>query len=190
MKVISDTALKHLREEVERVFGGPLTRRSDYDRLASVILAQTHKMLSGTTLRRCWGYQNDQPGTPSRTTLDVLSQYAGYTNWTVFCLEAEAGEDIAICNSQQLHAQDLSIGDVVRLGWNPDKTVALRYEGAEEFVVLESNGKLKVGSRFRCAQIIENLSMILTDANGQSYICGCKHGVSFVRENEDSCKKL
>ena len=70
MKVISDTALKHLREEVERVFGGPLTRRSDYDRLASVILVQTHKMLSGTTLRRILGYQ---PCIPSRTTLDVLS---------------------------------------------------------------------------------------------------------------------
>jgi hypothetical protein len=55
----------------------------DFERLNQLILNKTKVSLSSSTLRRLWGkveYQHQ----PSITTLDTLSQFAGFADWRTF----------------------------------------------------------------------------------------------------------
>lgn len=51
--------------------------------LSETIKAETHVLLSPTTLKRVWG-KIDYKSSPSISTLNTLSQFAGYINWRDF----------------------------------------------------------------------------------------------------------
>ena len=51
--------------------------------LSEIIQKETKTLLSTTTLKRVWGKVN-YTNAPSISTLNTLSQFAGYTNWRDF----------------------------------------------------------------------------------------------------------
>lgn len=56
----------------------------DFSKLSDEVHNRTHVRLSVTTLKRIWGklkYEN----APTLTTLNVLAQFAGYSDWRSFC---------------------------------------------------------------------------------------------------------
>lgn len=76
---------EELRKQVEGRFGLKPELRRHFDALADRIFEATNEQISSTTLRRFWGYQEDGKQTNMRTfTLDILSHYVEYRNWTDF----------------------------------------------------------------------------------------------------------
>ncbi|MGM5471344.1 hypothetical protein ACS386_13785 [Flavobacteriaceae bacterium LMO-SS05] len=57
--------------------------------LSALIQAETKTLLSTTTLKRVWG-KIHYPNAPSISTLNSLSQFAGYTNWRDFKTKTSA----------------------------------------------------------------------------------------------------
>ena len=55
----------------------------DFEDLSERILKDTKKRLSVTTLKRIWG-RAERISNPSSATLDILSEYVGFTNWRTF----------------------------------------------------------------------------------------------------------
>lgn len=55
----------------------------DFEKLNELILNKTRVSLSASTLKRLWGRATYQH-TPNLTTLDTLSQFAGYESWRSF----------------------------------------------------------------------------------------------------------
>ncbi len=55
----------------------------DFENLSKQIFEKTNNTLSVSTLKRFWG-RTEQKASPSITTLDILSQYAGYKSWRAF----------------------------------------------------------------------------------------------------------
>lgn len=55
----------------------------DFEELSERILIDTNKRLSVTTLKRIWG-RAERISNPSSATLDILSEYMGFTNWRGF----------------------------------------------------------------------------------------------------------
>src|SRR5690348_5767365 len=56
----------------------------DFSKLSDEVHNRTHVRLSVTTLKRVWGrlkYEN----APTITTLNALSQFAGFQDWRQFC---------------------------------------------------------------------------------------------------------
>lgn len=55
----------------------------DFEHLSEQIFAATKKRLSVTTLKRIWG-RAEMVAHPSSATLDILSEFVGYSNWREF----------------------------------------------------------------------------------------------------------
>ena len=82
------TALQLLREAVEQKTGRKMATPKDFDFLSERIFEEVHEKVSSTTLKRIWGYlQNDN--TPRSTSLNILANYIGYADWDHFLASAE-----------------------------------------------------------------------------------------------------
>lgn len=55
----------------------------EFEALREKILADTGQVLSVTTLKRVWG-KAKQENSPSKSTLNILAQFAGFENWNHF----------------------------------------------------------------------------------------------------------
>ncbi len=76
----------HLVSAIEKELdwgNGNTWTNKDFEALSERILKTTHKRLSVTTLKRIWG-RAEQVANPSMATLDILSEFLGYTNWRAF----------------------------------------------------------------------------------------------------------
>lgn len=63
-----------------------------FDELSDAIQAETSVLLSSTTLKRVWGKVN-YDSSPSISTLNALSQFAGYINWRDFKSKINAKQE-------------------------------------------------------------------------------------------------
>ena len=177
-----------LLKAVEMVYGHKPHVYYDFYALSTAIEKATGKMVSSTTLRRFWGYQEtDKHISPSRYTLDTLSIYVGFKSWTDFCecrnnpLQSNSG----IIYNEYLHASDLVEGTVVRLTWKPNRQLWLRYLGDNMWTIVKSiNAKLSEGHTFFCATFIKHLPLVLTRVTKDGskpviYRCGTEGGIDF-----------
>ena len=73
-----------LKNRVEKRFGRSIETRTDFSLLASDIELVTREHLADNTLRRLWGRISGYDTVFVRT-LDVLSRYAGYKQFSDFC---------------------------------------------------------------------------------------------------------
>ena len=71
-----------LKNAVEKKFGLEISNRGDCEKLSEVIHEQTSKSINYNTLRRMYGFA--KPVKTRKDTLDILSQYVGYTSYYHF----------------------------------------------------------------------------------------------------------
>ena len=177
-----------LRKKVETVVGYEILAPRDFDYLSVSILEKTKLYLSPITLKRFWGYINEEKKRkPFRSTLNILSQYAGYTGFEAFekNFSNSGAVESDFLPNDSLQTITLSKGSVIDLRWQPDRRVIVQYEGLDMFKVVEStNSKLCVGDTFMCGLIIngEPLQLRCLVQKGKSpvnYVCGRVNGVKF-----------
>ena len=178
-----------LRLLVEQRFGKKVLVTSDFAELSAQILKCTGSYLAPITLRRFW---TDKPCVcynvvPRISTLNVLSQYAGYASWDSF----SRNSNTAWLNSSDyilkadLSAAEVTKGSVLELTWAPDRFVCVISVGDCMFRVLESrNSKLTVGDTFRTELFMEGEPLLLTNLvhEGMSqmkYLCGRVDGIRY-----------
>ncbi|ADB39647.1 hypothetical protein [Spirosoma linguale] len=90
-------SLARCRRQIEQVSGlgsGEGWTTADFDHLSEAILATTGACLSVTTLKRVWGKVR-YDSSPTTTTLNVLVQYLGYSNWHDFQDQAPQPNPVA-----------------------------------------------------------------------------------------------
>lgn len=176
-----------LRAQAEKTCGRKMTTPKDFQILSSHIYTLTNKMVSDTTLRRLWGYQDSGRFAPRRFTLNIIAQYIGYASWDAFCNDkSEASSSSDFVNTQRYHVSDMLPGDRLRIMWNPDRCITVRFEGIDIFVVEESiNSKLNVGDRFCCRTFVQNELLYLDrlmreGCQPTNYVCGRLGGVNIT----------
>ena len=82
------TALLLLRKAIELKVGRKMSTPKDCKFLSERIFEENHVNVSSTTLKRIWGYlQNDN--SPRSTTLNILANYVGYEDWDNYLESAE-----------------------------------------------------------------------------------------------------
>ncbi len=178
---------EELRQMTERVLGMEMKTPKDFELLAGEIFQKTRKQLSVSTLKRFWGYVGHREEEKARlSTLDILSEFIGYQNWTTFCqTDTQMTDDSGTTASRFLFAKEQNVGAHILLRWQPNRQVTIRYEGEDLFTVVESiNSKLRPGDTFRCSHIVEGLPLTMMGLvrNGGfpvNYVCGREKGVTF-----------
>lgn len=90
-----DAAVTLLLEKIEEQLGRKMMTPKDFDFLAVQVFEKTRQSISVSTLKRVWGYVSSK-GSVSETTLDLLSNFAGYASFFQFCqqtIETPAPEE-------------------------------------------------------------------------------------------------
>lgn len=190
MNTTPDETAKYalLRTYVETYAGFSMQTRRHFDILAEMLFSKNKELVSATTLRRFWGYQEKGVCTASVHTLNVLSKLVGYHDWMEFCNSDVDTKSIA---SELLHSQNtldvdtLSIGQRVQVTWHPDRKIIIEFLGGDAFRVLSSeHSKLREEDTFHCKQIVVGEPMCCTELlrpgyAAMSYICGKSGGLTF-----------
>ena len=78
-----EQALAKLRDKIEETIGRKMKTPKDFDFLSEQVFEKLHETVSATTLKRIWGYLSET-SVPRISTLDILSQFVGYTDWANF----------------------------------------------------------------------------------------------------------
>lgn len=184
---MNDNKMKALLlEQVEKISKREIRTPRDFEWLS----AQLNKMgerLSPTTLKRAWGYLPEEVQ-PRRLTLNILSRYLGYHDFSHFCA-AHAADNGPVSNpvmGKSLRpVQDLGIDARVMLTWQPGRMCIIRHLGRGMFVVEEAEvTRLRPGNTFQCGLIIEGEPLYLNNLvqGGQpprNYCCGMHNGVHY-----------
>ena len=185
---INKAMIAALRREIETAVNRRLATPKDFDALREMIFSRLHILVSATTLKRIWGYLDDNVCTRRRT-LDILARYVGYADFEAFenGAAAEGGE----LPSNPIMARRIDVdeqlqpGDLLRLTWQPGRVCDVEYRGERLFCVVASqNTRLCAGNTFKCSLMIEDEPLYIDNLNADgsapvAYVCGKRSGIRF-----------
>jgi hypothetical protein len=154
---INRPEVQELRLRIETKLGESL-RRTVYKRLSLAIYDSTKINISESTLQRIWGYVSSSEKV-NEETLDILSKYVGYDSWQSFkkeVMDSDENDSNILNQDHSVSTSELQIGDILQLGWQPNRYCEIRYCGENKFEVTHSeNAKLQVGDTFKCGLFIK-----------------------------------
>ena len=174
---------------VEREYNRGLRTSTDFEEFSYHCKQQTGEHISTSTLKRLWGYVNDNH-MPRQHTLDILAKYIGHENFSQFCiwLKSSTAYNSSFFTTKQLLSKELVPGQEIEIGWSPNRYLRLRYEGESEFLITQAiQSKLQEGDRFETASFLLGeplfLPYILRDETRTSpFIAGRNGGLTFINQ--------
>ena len=174
---------------VEREYNRGLQTSTDFEEFSYHCKQQTGEHISTSTLKRLWGYVNDNH-MPRQHTLDILAKYIGHENFSQFCiwLKSSTAYNSSFFTTKQLLSKELVPGQEIEIGWSPNRYLRLRYEGESEFLITQAiQSKLQEGDRFETASFLLGeplfLPYILRDETRTSpFIAGRNGGLTFINQ--------
>lgn len=179
--------INRLRTDIETALRHEMKTPKDFDFLRERIYARLHVMVSRSTLMRIWGYVGGSVE-PRKSTLDILSQYLGYKDWEEYKRNARLPKEqqsSPVLSRRLSVTEELSIGDHIRLTWQPGRVCDVEYLGDLTFRVTSSEKtRLHKNDTFQCSLIIESEPLYLDNLRQGNrppiaYVCGKKSGVLF-----------
>lgn len=146
-----------LRDRIEEMTGRTMKTPRDFTWLSGQVEERTGQRVSGSTLRRFWGYVSEGVKA-SAFTKDVLAKYLGYQDYAQFVnMQGEGCMQSQLVMGNRICCDDLYEGQMLRLSWLPDRTCIVRYEGRGQFSIVESkNTRLSKGDTFECHLLINH----------------------------------
>ena len=183
--LMKDLQLTFLRRAVERKFDRRLSTTADFTALSE----EMDDRVSPSTIKRLWGYVGMHV-TPRQSTLDSLAQYAGFDSYKGFC-ENLRKADLAsseFFQTDRIDSAQLHPGDMVSIGWQPDRLVTMEYLGDNHFKIVEAdNSKLQKGDVFEAITIMKGFPLYISgiDRDGkrsEPYVAGKDGGIIFVKK--------
>lgn len=173
--------IERLRKNIEKIVDRKIVHPKDFDFLCKQVEGYVGEHLSISTLKRVWGYVVSNSEI-SEYSLNVLCRMVGYTGWDEFCNnygENENNSHKIIC--RKLFTAALNRGDMLSIIWKHERKITIKYEGQDQFIVLESiNSKLQKDDIFHCLQFVDNQPLFISGLYRKGmppcdYICG-RHG--------------
>ena len=118
------SSLQRMCRELESAVGKPLQTSRDFDCLSRMIAERMRERISPTTLKRLWGYLNEE-NNPRKYTLNLLSRFLGYRDFEHFNQQQGVVQS-GFVESAVLYTDELCKGDKVLLSWAPNRRCELR----------------------------------------------------------------
>lgn len=184
--------------EVEKALGKQLCTPKDFDLLRKSIYDRLHIFISTTTLKRVWGYLHDDVQT-RQGTYDILAKFIGYRDYKDYTdnhiTYKEEIQSSPVISRKLNVAEELTLGDKLRIIWQPGRICEVTYQGNLTFSVSASqNTRIKEGDTFECSLLIEGEPLYIDNLRQGNrppiaYVCGKKSGILFERITENKGKK-
>lgn len=191
----NDKAVDFLRQKIREIaeFQDKTLTPHDFSILQKLVGQKVpDRPLNDKTLKRFFGYdKTDENSLVRLDTLDILSQYVSFGNWDAFLenFRLLSGEGSGDFVGEEICSNDLSIGEMLHIEWNPDRKSLLKYLGDSRFEIIETeNSKWQVGNTFSCKHFILGKPLYvdnLTDKDGllksKMFVVGGKGGLTIVK---------
>lgn len=191
----NDKAVDFLRQKIREIaeFQDKTLTPHDFSILQKLVGQKVpDRPLNDKTLKRFFGYdKTDENSLVRLDTLDILSQYVSFGNWDAFLenFRLLSGEGSGDFVGEEICSNDLSIGEMLHIEWNPDRKSLLKYLGDSHFEIIETeNSKWQVGNTFSCKHFILGKPLYvdnLTDKDGllksKMFVVGGKGGLTVVK---------
>lgn len=174
---------------VEKKYNRNLQTTTDFEEFSYHFKQQTGEHISASTLKRLWGYVNDNH-MPRQHTLDILAKYINHEDFSHFCawLKESTTYNSSFFTTKQLLSKELIPGQEIEIGWSPNRYLKLRYQGNGEFLITKAlQSKLQEGDRFETTTFFLGeplfLPYILRDETRTSpFIAGRNGGLTFINQ--------
>ena len=154
--------------------------------LSESILQKTGDRIGETTLRRLYGFVDDERE-PRSYTLDIIARFLDYGNWECMMKDLCPADSIFIESGQDCVLANLKEGSMLEIKYFPDRVLQFEALGDHRFKVTESlNSKLKTGD----IAIIDDMllhfplharSVVRDGVDMGRYIAGEKYGICSIR---------
>lgn len=181
--------IDRLKTLLNETIGKDMSNASDYEILQNYIVQRTGNILGINTLKRLWKYQGAE-ATPHKSTLDILSNAAGFRNFLDFvryCNTNESADNSDVVLTQCIFSKDLAIGQQVEFRWNPQRSCTVEYLGNNTFRVLFcEKTKLTPGDTFQTTFFAIGVTLIVTNlvkktSSFPAYQLGKGSGLTYVK---------
>ena len=142
-----------LKAAVEAAAGFKMSTHSDFLTLVSLIEKKMKEHISEVTLERLWNYSTRKSDTTTERSLNVLAQFADYKSWKDFCeaLRKDGKIESAFFITESVLSSNLTPGDILRLAWQPDRIITVKYLGNNRFEAIDTeNSSIRPGDTFSC----------------------------------------
>ena len=184
--------IEELKSLIIQKYGKMLSTTTDFEEFSIILQKNTGKNVSASTLKRLYGYVNDDHR-PRVATLDILSQYIEHSNFSAFCkwLKNCTKFNSSFFMAQQLVSSSLRKGAEVTIGWSPNRVLNLRYLGESLYEVTSAeNSKLKAGDKFVTGCFIKEQPLYLPyiERDGErtaSFVAGRNGGITLIKVTKE-----
>lgn len=125
--------------QVEQKYQKKLRTTTDFEEFSFHVTNQVGESISPSTLKRLWGYVNDNHD-PRLRTLDILSRYLEHPHFNAFTtdLKIKNNQNSSFFTVKQIQTKWLNPGDEIEIGWSPNRYIKLCYQGNNLFKVVEA----------------------------------------------------
>ena len=164
--------------------GTELRLPSDIEILALDLEKKTGEHIGVNTLKRLLGFINDER-MPRTSTLDIIAQYLGYSNWEVLeQLDSGSNSDFGDIEGS-MTSDSLSVGQTILVVYQPNRQVKMKYLGNNRFeVTMSVNSKLRAGDTLEITNLVTGYPLIASHVvrNGidlGTFTAGKEKGIQF-----------
>lgn len=167
--------VQQAKKAVEARYGEIPNSPADFAELSLIIKQTTKKEVSPDTLSRLWGYKKGYEHVRG-SVIEILRSYA------------HSGEESDFIYTKVIRAEEMVLGEQIRIAWLPDRVCVLEYLGDYRWQVDEvRNSKLGVGDTFSCRTIAEGQALVIDNlrtgnGNYNGYVIGGKNGLTRVEK--------
>lgn len=166
-KLVTDKAfISKLCQAIEKRVGRKMISPRDFDYLCEE-LTKVGARVSGSTLKRVWGYNRDISSNyrPYRYTLVSMVKLLGFKDLETFTNNYEEEEiPSAEFMGETIMAEDIAPGSIVNLSWAPDRRCTLVcIEKARFKVVHSERGYLQPGDLVTFMSLTQNAPLYFSE---------------------------
>lgn len=158
--------ISNLCRAVEKRIGRQMTSPRDYEFLSDA-LTKTGRRISGSTLKRIWGYNRDISDTykPYKYTILSLVIFLGYNNIEDYIKNAESPEaESSSFIGETVTIDEIMPGSIIELTWQPDRSCCLTCMEKGIFRVIHSeNGRLHPGDIVKFMSLTQNAPLYFNE---------------------------
>ena len=163
---------------VEQKFGQQVRYPRDCDALAAHICSCCKSRISGSTLRRLYGFTKGTQE-PRLYTLDVIGEYLGYRGWEDLSRLLTGSEARPYTELQELEQDQIKKGEKIEIHYEPNRRITIHAIGKGKLRVDLTNDKaVKLGDLLTFEKLRLHYPMhILSIERNNSLMDGCYLGM-------------
>jgi hypothetical protein len=129
---------KVVKALIEKKFGHRVKYSRDCEALAADVSEKCNCKISATTIRRIFGIVKTKQ-TPRDYTLDLLAQYAGYSDYDKLISSLNKSEYTEDNSILEVISEKIKKGVKFEITYSPNSVVSILYLGNKQYKVLNSN---------------------------------------------------